>query len=186
MDEELRRHPCPGLDTFSSNPSLHDNRHMVIHVLVNIPQKARRNDTHTTECNACQVHILVTLGVCQLTRRNHHIVRGLVASNARDRLQLRQQARGRECDGVADVSGVCNAELELHGATDVLDCVGDEFLDEDIVIGGIADSAADDANGESKRSDSGNEVVGADDGCHDGSWNNDAADAEASEDEETP
>ena len=67
-----------------------------------------------------------------------------------------------------------------------MDGVGDEFLDEDVVVGGVADGAADDADGEREGGDGRDEVVGADDGRHDGGWDDDAADAETGEDQQAP
>jgi hypothetical protein len=159
---------------------------VVIHILINIPQKACSNDAHHSKRNTRQVHILVALGVRQLAGRNHHLVSGLVASNARDHLQAVQQARSSESYGVRDVSGVRDAELELHGTANVFDGIGDEFLDKNVVVGGVADSAADDANRQGESSDGGNEVIGADDGSHDGGWHNYAANAQPSKDQKAP
>src|ERR1700722_6809931 len=72
-------------------PHLHDHLYVVVHVLVNVPQKACRNDTHATKRNTGKVHIFVALRICDLTRRNHHLVRGVVASNAWDLLQAIQR-----------------------------------------------------------------------------------------------
>lgn len=114
------------------------------------------------------------------------MVSGLIASNARDCLQAVQQARSSESDGVRDVSSVGDAQLELHGAANVFDGIGDEFLDKNVVVGGVANSAADDTNGQGEGSDGGNEVIGADDGGHDGGGHNYAANAQPSEHQEAP
>ena len=67
-----------------------------------------------------------------------------------------------------------------------MDGVGDEFLDEDVVVGGVADGTADDTDREGEGGDGGDEVVGADNGRHDGSGYHNTADAETREDQETP
>lgn len=77
-------------------------------------------------------------------------------------------------------------EFQLHSAADVIDGVWDEFVVKDVIVGCIADGAANDANGESEGGDRGNEVVGADDGGDNGGRDDDAADAETSENEKTP
>ena len=64
--------------------------------------------------------------------------------------------------------------------------VGDEFLDEDVIVRGVADGTADDADGEGEGGDCGDEVVGANDGRHDGGGHHNTADSEAREDQETP
>jgi len=64
--------------------------------------------------------------------------------------------------------------------------VGDELVEEDVVVDGVADDAADDADGEREGGDGRDQVVRADDGRDDGGRDDDAADAEAREDEQAP
>ena len=159
---------------------------MVVHVLVNVPQKQCCQDTYASKCNTCKVYILVALRIRELTRRNHHLVRGVVASNARDLLQAFQQTGSSKFDGVGDICLVRDAEFEHHGAADVLDSIWHEFLDKDVVVDRVADGTTDDADGQRKGSDGGDEVIGADDGGHDRGWDDDAANAETCEDQEAP
>lgn len=159
---------------------------MVVHVFVNVPQKACCYDAHGSKRNTRKVHIFVALRICELTRRNHHLVRGVVASNAWDLLQAIQQTGSSESDGVGDICLVRDAEFEQHGAADVLDSIWHEFLDKDIVVGRVADGTTDDADGQRKGGDGGDEVVGADDGGHDRGWDDDTANAETREDQEAP
>ena len=37
--------------------------------------------------------------------------------------------------------------------------IGDEFVDEDVVVDGVTDTASDDANSERQRSDGGNQIL---------------------------
>jgi hypothetical protein len=167
-------------------PHLHDHRYVVVHVLVNVPQKACRNDTHATKRNTGKVHIFVALRICDLTRRNHHLVRGIVASNAWDLLQAIQQTGTGKVDSVQNIRLVRDAEFEHHGATDILDSIWHKFLDKDVVVGRVADGTTDDADGQRKGGDGSDKVVGADDGGHDRGWDDDAANAETCEDQEAP
>ncbi len=64
--------------------------------------------------------------------------------------------------------------------------VGHEFVDEYVVVCCVADGATDDADCERERGNGGYEVVGTDDCGDDGGGDNDAANAEATEDEESP
>ena len=159
---------------------------MVIHVLVNVPQKACCKDTHATKRNAGKVHIFVALRICHLTSRNHHLVGGVVASNAGDLLQAIQQTGSGKVNGVENIGLVRDAEFKLHGAADVLDSIWHEFLDKDVVVGRVADGTTDDADGQRKGGDGGDEVIRADDGGHDRGWDDNAANAETCEDQEAP
>ena len=183
---------------------------MIIHVPIDIPQKARRQNAHPAKRNADQIHPLVTLRVRHLPRRHDNLPRRLVARDAGEEFDLVEQGRAGEGDGRLDEFGVRDVEVEDHGAADVVDGVGDEFGDEDVVVGRVADGAAEDADGEGEGGDGGDEVlrglcmlvsrvgrwgkggkgigtyVWADDGGDDGCWDNDAADSEAGEDKETP
>lgn len=107
-------------------------------------------------------------------------------SHARQQLDLLQQGGPGQLNGFGDLRHGGDVELEDHGAADVVLGVGDEFVEEDVVVDGVADRAADDADGKGQGCDCGDEVVGADDGGDDGGWDDDAADAEAGEDEEAP
>lgn len=159
---------------------------MVIHVVLNITQEASCNDTDSTEGDAGVVDIHIASRISLLTSQDDHVVGSLVGANSGDGLQEGQEGSSGVGDGIRDVSGIGDTELKLHDATDVLDGIGDELGDEDVVIDAVSDGTTNDTNGERECSDGGNEVVGADDGGHDGSWDNNAADAEAGKDEDPP
>lgn len=178
---------------------------MIIHILIDIPQKARSHHTNSPKRNTRQIHPLVALGKRRLARRHHHAIRRLVALDAGDKLELVEQGRAGEGDGFADEGGVFDAQVQGHGAADVVFGVGDKFVDEDVVVGRVADGAADDADGEGEGRDGGDEVlwgglvkqdfggpwfggtyVWADDGGDDRGWNDNTANADAGKNEKTP
>ena len=132
---------------------------MIVHVLVNISQKARRNDAHPAKRNADQVHPPVTLGEGDLPRSHDDLPRRVVARDAGYQLDFLEEGGASEGDGRFDGLGVGDAEFELHGAADVVDGVGGEFGDEDVVVGCVSDGAADDADGESQGRDGCDEVL---------------------------
>jgi hypothetical protein len=159
---------------------------MIVHILIHVLQEARRNNADGTERNTGIVHVLVARGVRKLSSIHNHLVSRLIARNARDLLQFREERGTGENDGLLNVRRVGDAELELHGAADELRCVGHELRDEDVVIGGVADGAANDTDGEGKGSDGADQIVRADNRRHDGCRHHDAADAQSSQDEEAP
>lgn len=65
-------------------PPSHHHCHMIGHVFLDIAQETRRQDRNTSECNTSIVHPFVGLCVRELARRNDHLIRGLVARDARD------------------------------------------------------------------------------------------------------
>ena len=123
---------------------------MIVHELINIAQETRSDDAHDSKRNADQIHVPITLGIRLLPRRDHDRVRGCVARDARDQLQFVDQRCAGEHNGFPDVCRVFDSELEDHGAANIFGCVGDEFVDEHIVVGRVADAAADDADCESQ------------------------------------
>ncbi|KIW47453.1 uncharacterized protein PV06_00148 [Exophiala oligosperma] len=165
---------------------MHHNSDMVIHVLVDIAQKDTGYDGDTTECDTGQIHILVTLGVGDLASKHNHFVRGLVAGDTGNFLDAFEQTGARELDDLGDVGLVGDAQLQRHGAADVLDGVGDELVDKDVVVNRVTDAPADHADRESQGRHRRDDVVGTDDGRHDTRGDHDAADAQAAQDQETP
>lgn len=159
---------------------------MVIHVLSNITQEARRDNTNGSKSNAGKIHILIASSIGLLSDENDQIIGRLIACNTGNLVQQRQQAGTRKFDGHTDVCFVSDAELVDHGTADHLRGVGNEFVDEDVVVDAISYRAADHANGKGESSDGSDEVVGADDCCNNGCWDDDATDAKTSENEETP
>jgi len=140
-------------------PPSHNHRNMVIHKLIDIPQKARRHHADGPKRNARQIHPLVALRKRRLARRHHHPIRRLIALDPGNELELVEQGGAGEGDGFADEGGVFDAQVQGHGAADVVFGVGDEFVDEDVVVGCVANGAADDADGEGEGGDGGDEVL---------------------------
>ena len=165
---------------------LHDNRDVVVHVLVDVSEEAGCNDGDTTEGDRYKIDVLVRLGVGDLARGDDHVVGLLAAGDSGDEFEVVEQGSGGQFDGFGDKADVGDAEFKDHGATDVLDGVGLELLGEDVVVDGVADGAADDADGQSQSGHGGDQVIRADDGSHDGCWDDNAADTDTSQDQETP
>ena len=165
---------------------MHHNCHVIIHVLTDIPQEASRNNTHSPECDAGQVDILVTLRVRNLTRRNYNRIRSLILPDSRNQLQILKETRTRQGDRLSDIRLVLDPEFEHHRATNVVRSHGDELVEEDVVVDAVADGTANDADGEGESGDGGDEVIWANDGCDDGGGNDDAADSETCENKEAP
>lgn len=159
---------------------------MIIHILIDIPQKARRDNRHRPKRNTRIIHILIGLCIRQLPGPHHHLVRRLIPRDAGYLPQTLDQACPRQRDRLLDIRLILDPEFHQHRATDVFGGGGDEFPDEDVVVGGVADGAADDADGECEGRDGGDQVVGADDGGNDGGRDDDAADSEAGKDEKSP
>lgn len=86
-------------------------------------------------------------------------MRGLVARDAWDHLQFVKQGCAGEYNGFPDVRRIGDSEFEGHDTSDVFRCVGDKFVDEDIVVGRVANAAADDADRESEGGYGSDEVL---------------------------
>lgn len=121
---------------------------MIIHKAINIPQKQRRHNTNPPKRNTHQIHPPITFRKSNLPRSNHNLPRRYIPRYAWEEFYFFEEGGAGEDDGFADDGGVGDAEFELHGAADVVDYVGGEFGDEDVVVGCVADRTADDANGE--------------------------------------
>ena len=128
---------------------------MIIHVRINIPQEARRDDTHPAKSDTDQIHPLVALRKRNLACSHHNFPRRLIARYTWYQSDFIQEGGPGEGDGGLNRFWVCDAELEFHGPADVVDGVGGEFVDEDIEVGCVADGAADDADGEGEGCDGG-------------------------------
>lgn len=55
-----------------------------------------------------------------------------------------------------------------------------------VIVDGITHSTSNDTDGESESGDGSDKIVWADNGCDDGSWDDDSTDAEAADDEDDP
>ena len=136
-----------------SSSDLHDDRYVIVHVLVDIAQEARRDHAHPAKRDADQIHPPVALRIRNLPRRHDDLPRRVVARDTGYQPEVFEQGGAGEGDGGFDGFGAGDAEFELHRAANVVDGVGDEFGDEHVVVGCVADGATDDADGEG-------------DGCH--------------------
>ncbi len=164
----------------------HHHRDMVIHVFVDIAQKAGGHDTDHAKRDASQIYILIAFRVSHPARNDDHLIGRLVPSNPGYVANAIGERYGSELDGSGDVSDVCDVKLRDHDAADVRLEFGGKFRYVDIGIGGVADRAADDADRERQCRDSGDQVVGADDGRDDGRGHHNATDAQPGEDQESP
>ena len=138
---------------------VHDNGHMIVHVLVNVSQKKRRNDTHPPKRNADQVHILVARRVRRLPGGNHDLARRFVVADARDGPQFREQRGAGQGDCSPNQLCIFHPEFHRHSSSNVFHGVGDEFVNEDVIIHGITDAAADDSDGQSQCRNGRDEVL---------------------------
>jgi len=159
--------------------SVHHNRNVIVHILIDIPYKARRHDTEDPECNANIIHPLVALCKADTTRSEDDFICCVIASDSRDMLQFFDQGDASQFNGVFDKSLIGDAELEFHGTADVVGSIGLEFVGEDIVVDSVADRATDDADGEGEGGNSRDEVVRTDYCRDDRGRNNDSPNAKA-------
>lgn len=128
---------------------------MIIHVLVDVAQEARGDGTHCAKRDTDQIHPPVALRKRNLPRSDDDFPRRVIARDAGYQFQFIEEGGAGESDGGFNSFGVGDAEFELHGAANVVNSVGDEFGDEDVVVGRVADRAADDADGEGEGCDGG-------------------------------
>jgi hypothetical protein len=128
--------------------SMHHNSNMLIHILLNTPQPARGQNRHPAKSNTHIINPLVTLRIRNLPSLDNGFVSGLVACDSGDLSQPFQQGGPRQLDGVGDVGHVGDVQVLEHDAADVVFGVGEEFVEENVVVDGVADAAADDADGE--------------------------------------
>jgi len=132
---------------------------MVIHKRVNITEETGRDDTYTSESETGEVDIFVALGVGNLAGSDNHLVCCLVSPNTGNHPELLKEGSPSKDNGFANVGFVRDVEFEGHGPTDVVDGVGDEFVDEDIVVDTVTDTATNHTNGESQGCNGGDEIL---------------------------
>ena len=114
---------------------------MIVHVGTDVAQEGSCGDRHDAEGDGGVIHIFVRLGVGDLARLDDDAVGGLVARDAGDQLQLVQQRRSGDENRIGDVGEVRDAQFQLHGPAYVMDGVGLEFVEENVVIYRISDAA---------------------------------------------
>ena len=165
---------------------MHDNRNMIIHILVNISKEDTGNDGDASKGNTGQIDILVALSIGNLASNHDHLIGGIVPSNAGDRLEEWQKTGRSIFDGVGNISDVGDVQFCHHEAANVFSGIWDKFVDEDVEIDGVSDAAANDTDRQGKGSDSRNDVVGADDGGNDRGWDDNTPNSEPCQNQETP
>ena len=126
--------------------NLHDHRHMIIHVFIDIAQKARSNHAHHAKGDAGQIHPPVALGVCDLPRSHDNLPRRVVTRDSGDQFDFFKERGAGEGDGGFYGFGIGDPEFQLHGAANVVNGVGDKFGAKDVVVRRVADRAPDDAD----------------------------------------
>lgn len=100
---------------------MHNNRDMIVHVLIDIAQETSRDDAHAAERDTNQIHPMIRLGESGLAGMDDDGVRGRVAGDARDGGEFGDERGAGQEDGFFDVGRVGDAEFEGHGAADVFD-----------------------------------------------------------------
>jgi hypothetical protein len=106
---------------------MHNNSNMIVHILRDIAQEARRDDTDTTKCNAHVVDILVSLRVRELTCVYYQLVRPWSALDARKLVKQRQQRSSGNLDCLLDNKRRSDVKLGYHDTTDEVSCRRNEF-----------------------------------------------------------
>ena len=119
---------------------------MIIHILVDIPQEAARNDADDSESNTRQINPSIALRIRDPARLDHGLVCQRIALDAREQIEFFEQRGTGQLDGLGDDGDARDVELGRHDAADVVLRVGDELVDEDVVVDCITDGAADDAD----------------------------------------
>lgn len=165
---------------------MHDNRDVVIHVLVNVSEEDTGNDRNASKGNTSQIHILVAFSIGNLARNHDHLICGIVSSNAGNRLEEWQKTGAGILNGLGDIGDIGDVELCHHRAANVFGGIGDKFVDEDVEIDGVSDAAANDTDRQGEGRHGRNDVVGADDGGHDRRWDDNTTDSEPCQNQETP
>lgn len=158
---------------------MHHDRDMIIHKLIDIPQKARCYNTHCPKGDTSQVYVFVTFGIGNLPRGDNDRISGLVIPDPGDLLQFLEERCTGESDSFTDEGDVGDAEFEHHGAANIFFSVRDELIEKDVVVDAVTYAATDDTDGEGESGDGGNEIVWAYNGSNNGCRYNNATDAEA-------
>jgi len=143
---------------------MHDHSDMVVHVLGNITQEACRDDADSAKRYAHVVHVLVRLGVRELTSVHNQLIRTRHVLDTRKLMEKWEKRPARDGDCLSDDLWGCDVELGHHCAANVVGCGRDEFGDEDVVVHAVSDGTTNDADGKGQSSDRRDEVVWADDG----------------------
>lgn len=106
-----------------------------------------------------KIYIPVALRIRNLTGSHDNLPCSVIARDTGYQLDFLEERGAGEGDGGFNGFGVGDAEFELHSAADVVDGVGDEFREEDVVVGCVADGAPNDADGEGEGCNGCDEVL---------------------------
>lgn len=93
---------------------MHNNRHMIVHILTDIAEKASSHNTDGAKPDASKIHILVTLRIRQLAGLDDDLEGRLVVADTGDQPEAVEQRHARQLDGLGDVGDVRDAELVDH------------------------------------------------------------------------
>lgn len=115
---------------------------MVIHVLVNIPQEAARNNANHPESNTSQINPSVALCKRHLASLYHGLVCERFTLDAWELIEFLEQGGTCQLNGLSNHWDARDVEFGDHDAPDIVLCVRDEFVDEDVIVDRVANGAA--------------------------------------------
>lgn len=138
---------------------MHDDRNVIVHILVDITQKKRRQDTHSTESNTGQIYQPIALYKSLLSRFHYNIIGSSISFYTWDVVQLLNEGGSCKDDSLSNICDVRYVQFEGHGGAYMLCQTGNKMLNEYVVVDRIADTAANDPNGQSKSRDCAYEVL---------------------------
>lgn len=162
---------------------VNNDSNMVVHVWADIAQEDSGKDRDSSESNANIIHPGIGCSEGLLSSVNDIIPDCKIAIDTWKILDLFGKRSTGENDGILDGSAVKNTMLDKRGGNLELQ-LWDYLAVENVVVGRVPDGASNDTDGESESGDGRDEVVGTDNSGDDGSWNNDSADTETSNDED--
>lgn len=163
---------------------MHDDSNVIVHVLANVTQEHTCNDRNSTECDTYVVYIWICICETLLARYDDVVPDREIAIDTRHVLNFVDKTCASELSNFSDdgdikdiMSETCEGDFEGE--------LGNEFIQENVVIGGVSNGASDDTNGEREGCNGCDQIVWADNGGDDGSRYDDSTDAEASDNEDT-
>jgi len=162
---------------------MNNNGNMIIHILANIFQKQTRDNSHRPKCNTHIINIRIRLRVRQLACKHNVIPNRHIPINLRQLQDLVKQTGAREFDCLGNSRDIKDVVFDKCDS-DAFTQFGHEFVVEDVVVGCVADYAADDTDCEGEGGDSGDEVIRTDDRGDDWGWDYDTSNPEAGDDED--
>lgn len=132
---------------------VHDDRNMIVHILMYIIQKQCRQDTHSPKQNTDQINSPIALCISLLSRFHYNIKGSLISFYTWDAVQLLNEGGSCKEDSLANICAVGYVQLEGHDGAHVLCQAENKMLNEYVEVDSVTDTAADNANGQSKGRD---------------------------------